>query len=601
MHMLVGLLSSAQPGELAASVSITTAGPLAYKSYTTAFGDSIDNGIGTASAINALYSTKFQREPVNHQRSIALFRFILHFDTFAVMRQTHMVFSAKPGMSHLRPLCLLASKIASRQPVIISFLVANVGDIYDKLARELRRYQTDADEPCPGVIRLLAVGELVGEKSELEMKLGFRRVWKCAFDETPMHCHRTGAVFPPVPRPLLVLLDGFQYTWFDVVRDFKPSPPILQWMSMSPLSLLRFAGPPECGPMGDALRDFYDGKVTTAQVQRLETAGNIIKLPGIAPMYDWEFQPEELNLAVKENIWDKISRVAKFVHDADGFVTTWSVSYDREECLREFKAYVNSIRGRPAFHLGPLLPLIDGSADFNSQCLAAEQLSMPTESFEATMTFLDRIATERGARSLMYISFGSEHWPSSTERLYDLLMSLKAKDIPYILAHARCPEAVIRDLIAMFGDPRLNLFINWAPQQSILSHKACGVFLTHGGPGSTLEAATQSVPMICWPFPVDQADSTCHVVQSLEIGWELREVRSGDAGRRPVLATGRSHGHDRDAARAEFNRVLDEAFGPEGEKKREKARRLAEELGACWSPGGHGSRGLSDFLRTYCP
>lgn len=65
--------------------------------------------------------------------------------------------------------------------------------------------------------------------------------------------------------------------------------------------------------MGDALRAFHDGKTTTEQLHRLEISGSIIKLPGISPMYDWEFQPEELPLAMKENIWEKISRVAKYV------------------------------------------------------------------------------------------------------------------------------------------------------------------------------------------------------------------------------------------------------------------------------------------------
>lgn len=105
---------------------------------------------------------------------------------------------------------------------------------------------------------------------------------------------------------------------------------------------------------------------------------------------------------------------------------------------------------------------------------------------------------------------------------------------------------------------------------------------------------------ICWPLAVDQIDNTCHLIQNLGIGWEFREVRTGEAGRRPVLATGRSYGHDRDAARAEFDRVLDEAFGPEGEKKRGEARRLARELGACWSPDGRCSRALDEFLQTYC-
>ncbi|KAG6488150.1 hypothetical protein ZIOFF_056909 [Zingiber officinale] len=66
------------------------------------------------------------------------------------------------------------------------------------------------------------------------------------------------------------------------------------------------------------------------------------------------------------------------------------------------------------------------------------------------------------------------------------------------------------------------LVVGWAPQQDVLRHPAVGVFVTHCGWNSVLEAAVAGVPMVCRPFFGDQRlnGRTVAAVWGIGVGFE---------------------------------------------------------------------------------
>jgi UDP:flavonoid glycosyltransferase YjiC (YdhE family) len=58
----------------------------------------------------------------------------------------------------------------------------------------------------------------------------------------------------------------------------------------------------------------------------------------------------------------------------------------------------------------------------------------------------------------------------------------------------------------------------WAPQVEVLRHAASGVFMTHCGWNSVLEAVSAGVPMLCWPQYAEQRLNKVFVVEEMKAG-----------------------------------------------------------------------------------
>ncbi|XP_073005883.1 malvidin galactosylase UGT88C3-like [Typha latifolia] len=102
----------------------------------------------------------------------------------------------------------------------------------------------------------------------------------------------------------------------------------------------------------------------------------------------------------------------------------------------------------------------------------------------------------------------------------------------------------------------------WAPQTEILSHKAVGVFVTHGGWNSSLESLWFGVPMIPWPLYAEQHLNAFQLVREMGVAVELE--------------VDRKRGGFVEAAELEraVRCLMEEENSEEGKKAREKAKEM---------------------------
>jgi hypothetical protein len=104
------------------------------------------------------------------------------------------------------------------------------------------------------------------------------------------------------------------------------------------------------------------------------------------------------------------------------------------------------------FHLGPMLPLIRGTRNFSAKAIEIEINTCPEGSGTTVIEFLDECLISDGKQSVIYISFGTEHWlvfhrlqmydfylsnpwylrPSSLDHLEILLDNIVARKHPFV-------------------------------------------------------------------------------------------------------------------------------------------------------------------------
>ncbi|WOG93987.1 hypothetical protein DCAR_0313277 [Daucus carota subsp. sativus] len=66
--------------------------------------------------------------------------------------------------------------------------------------------------------------------------------------------------------------------------------------------------------------------------------------------------------------------------------------------------------------------------------------------------------------------------------------------------------------------------VSWVFQEEVLAHPAIGLFLTHSGWNSTLEGLVEGVPMICWPYFVDQQVNSRFVQEVWRVGIDMKDT-----------------------------------------------------------------------------
>ncbi|TYH79177.1 hypothetical protein ES332_D03G044700v1 [Gossypium tomentosum] len=150
-------------------------------------------------------------------------------------------------------------------------------------------------------------------------------------------------------------------------------------------------------------------------------------------------------------------------------------------------------------------------------------------------------------KSVVYVNYGSVT-VMSNHHLEEFAWGLANSKYPFfwvIRPGVVMGESAILPREFMEAIKGRGFITSWCPQQQVLSHPAIGVFLTHCGWNSLLEAVSEGVPLICWPFFGDQQTNCRYSCTTWGNGMEInpdvkrkdvealiKEIMEGDNGPR---------------------------------------------------------------------
>ncbi|KZV57725.1 7-deoxyloganetic acid glucosyltransferase-like, partial [Dorcoceras hygrometricum] len=138
----------------------------------------------------------------------------------------------------------------------------------------------------------------------------------------------------------------------------------------------------------------------------------------------------------------------------------------------------------------------------------------------------------QASKSVIYVSFGSlvvmtneqymEFWYGLVNSRQRFLWVIRPDSIVAKSSESRISEELSK------GTKDRGYIVEWAPQEEVLAHPSVGGFLTHSGWNSTLESIVEGVPMICWPYFVDQQVNSRFVGSEWNLGLDMKDTCDRD-------------------------------------------------------------------------
>ncbi|KAI5117595.1 hypothetical protein M0805_004046 [Coniferiporia weirii] len=396
----------------------------------------------------------------------------------------HILLQAYNFYGHHKPLCALASKIVHARQVYITHLVPK--QLYTKVLSELSR-QFEPDEV---ILR------------------EFKRVVAYEAGED---------VFAVVAMGLLKCIRTFSG---DRVK-------VLVWNSAAASTSYACAAPLERGGMwGDLdtqLRVYEERGISGEELREIgeklwmKDDGEIVNLPGVPPMYDYENNPQTyapMQWAFGISIND---------------IVLMSSPYIEGPVIDAFRDMKNP---RPIFAMAPLVPPVNQAEIDSSRKHSAV--------FRETEKLLNDALSKHGESSVVYLSFGTVFWSAEPEKIWTFLDVLLELEIPVKINQTR------RSLR----------------------------FVSHCGHNSVNESLAEGVPIICWPIMADQPHNAAQLTR-LNVSYELFEVRTGKYGLRSVHSLRCAPVGTLEALREETHGVMMRAFGTDRYEKRRNTGQLS--------------------------
>lgn len=493
--------------------------------------------------------------------------------------QGHIVAVAPSGWGHIKSLVALISKLLHSKPLNATIFVPM--NFHEKTTQETNtQFIFGEEDELRGLVRVVGLEtEPFPTKTEALNK-NFLEQYKKLLNCQPIQQTPESDIFyDAVDQPQLLILDFFLVDTMSAIKSLGGKKiPVYMLQSSVAAALVFFSGPEALGGNRNLKEKLQkiDEKDDVSRNREIEKAyrrchGQVLSLPGLPPMYDYEFYPQESFVPIALYAAPVFAKLPQFLNECDGIIQNATPVLDKP-AIDTIQTWLS---GKPIFNIGPLdFPLFEKPGDTSSGGVEVQE-------------FLNSALRKFGPNSVIYISFGTLFWFKKPELFWAILDLLIENGIPFMMSVASPFMVFPEEMKHKINNSGFAYCSKWMPQTEILKHEACGWFMTHCGQNSVTESLSAGVPMICCPFDADQPMNAASLSSIHNVAYELFELRTGE-GLRPIHRLGdRTPEGTVESVRREFNDVLIKIRGDDGAIKRANVKALYDQLKEQWAPGGY--------------
>ncbi|KIJ46268.1 glycosyltransferase family 1 protein, partial [Sphaerobolus stellatus SS14] len=309
-----------------------------------------------------------------------------------------------PLWGHLRGLVALACRSVQQRPDI-GVTILTGGNIIRKAEAEVTRYFSSGDKFINNV-RIIGVLEENPNAVEFLPKItgACLDFYEAIYRQDNVKCIVSGCTFQFWPKPKAVISDIYVES-VKSIQAIDPAVINLAWTSMSNSASIRVFGPEELGGQGDiCTKARIESENTGKSAKEIEARlcypeeGKLLQIPGLPPMYDYEFYPQTRTPKLQEVLNHFRMICHDSIRDADGIITAGTSAFEAD-ALNAWRKWEKG-RGKELYVVGPLLPI----NNVPSERLANESEKAVSDKGSKIGEFLERTLLEHSEHSLIYVS-----------------------------------------------------------------------------------------------------------------------------------------------------------------------------------------------------
>ncbi|XP_009796196.1 UDP-glycosyltransferase 83A1-like [Nicotiana sylvestris] len=132
--------------------------------------------------------------------------------------------------------------------------------------------------------------------------------------------------------------------------------------------------------------------------------------------------------------------------------------------------------------------------------------------------------------SVVYVAFGSFTLFNESQ-FQELALGLELTNMSFLwVVRTDALDAKTDVFLNFFMDrigKKKGQIVSWAPQLKVLSHPSIGCFVSHCGWNSTIEAISNGIPILCWPYFADQFMNQSYICDIWKVGVGLKKEANG--------------------------------------------------------------------------